>query len=200
MTDPSLASRKIALSRRRVALIAAAVAVGMLGLSYLAVPLYQIFCRATGFAGTPRVADSAAPAKGKRVLVVRFDTNVAPGLPWSFEPETPSIKLATGETATVFFKVVNQSARATAAFASYNVTPDVAGGYFDKISCFCFNEQRLDPGQTMDMPVVFFLDPALEKDETMANVEALTLSYTFFAAKDQTSPIANAKPRPASKL
>jgi cytochrome c oxidase assembly protein subunit 11 len=177
-----------------------ALALVMVGLSYAAVPLYKIFCQRTGFAGTPQVAEAAPATWGSRKLVVRFDANVAPGLPWSFEPETGSIVLQTGKTATVFFKVTNQSGRATAGLASYNVSPDVAGGYFDKIACFCFSEQRLDPGETVEMPVVFFLDPALEQDKTMAGVGAVTLSYTFFAAKAQPKPVADAEPATRPKL
>lgn len=189
--DPMPARRR---GDRRVALMFAAIAVLMVGLSYAAVPLYKLFCQRTGFAGTPQVAEAAPAGRGARKLVVRFDANVAPGLPWSFEPEVGSIVLQTGRTATAYFKVTNLSARPTQALASYNVSPDVAGGYFDKIACFCFSEQHLDPGETMDMPVVFFLDPALEKDETMARVDAVTLSYTFFAAKTAPRPVADAKP------
>ena len=155
----------------------------MLGLSFAAVPLYRLFCARTGFAGTTQVAHEAPATRGKRDLIVRFDANVGPGLAWSFEPETPQIKLRTGATATVFFKVTNNSDQETAAQALFNVTPDVAGAYFDKISCFCFSEQHLGPHQTADMPVVFFLDPKLEDDRTMDGIETLTLSYTFYPSK-----------------
>jgi cytochrome c oxidase assembly protein subunit 11 len=195
--DPAAAWRA---RHRRIALGFGAVALAMVGLSYAAVPLYKIFCQKTGFAGTPRVAEAAPATRGKRKLVVRFDANVAPGLPWSFTPETGSIVLQTGKTATVFFKATNQSNQPTAGQAAYNISPDVAGGYFDKIACFCFSEQRLDPGETAEMPVVFFLDPALEQDETMANVGAVTLSYTFFAAKGPPKPVADAKPATQPKL
>jgi cytochrome c oxidase assembly protein subunit 11 len=169
--------------------VAATVAI-MLGMSYAAVPLYKIFCSVTGYGGTPRVAEAAPTTRGTRTLTVRFDANVAPGLPWAFAPETPSIRLRTGETATVFFKVTNETDRAISAQAAYNVSPDQAGSYFDKITCFCFNEQTLGPTETAEMPVVFFLDPALEKDQTMAGVGAVTLSYTFFATRDQPAPVA----------
>ena len=165
-----------------------------LGMSFAAVPLYRKFCQATGFGGTTQVANGPSSTRGKRTLTVRFDANVAPGLPWRFEPETPAIALATGQTATVFFKVTNTSDHATAADAKYNVSPDVAGLYFDKISCFCFTRQTLDPHESMDMPVVFFLDPDLETDETMAAIDTLTLSYTFFAAKPGSQPFAEVGP------
>lgn len=166
-----------------VAIVLAGVSLGMLGLSFAAVPLYRLFCAATGYAGTTQVAKTAPATRGARDLTVRFDANVAPGLAWKFEPETPEIKLRTGETATIFYKVTNMSAADTAAKAMYNVSPEAAGAYFDKISCFCFTEQKLGPHETADMPVVFFLDPELEKDATMAGVQSITLSYTFFASK-----------------
>jgi cytochrome c oxidase assembly protein subunit 11 len=165
-------------------------AVVMLGLSYAAVPLYRMFCQATGFGGTTQVAKVAPALRGKRTLIVRFDANVGPGLDWQFEPETPKVALRTGETATVFFHVINRSDHETAAQALYNVTPEVTGGYFDKISCFCFSEQRLGPHESADMPVVFFLDPALEQDESMNGVEEVTLSYTFFPVKAKTAAAA----------
>jgi cytochrome c oxidase assembly protein subunit 11 len=172
--------------KRRRTLIASSVVAGVglaLAMSFAAVPLYRMFCSATGYAGTTQVADEASATLGKRSLTVRFDANVAPGLPWSFEPETPSITLRTGKTATVYFHVKNNANYATAADARYNVQPDVVGPYFDKIACFCFSEQKLAPNQELDMPVVFFLNPELENDESMAAVDTVTLSYTFFAQK-----------------
>ena len=166
-----------------VALLIAAASVAMLGLSFAAVPLYKLFCAATGFGGTPRVVSAAPLEKGQRDLTVRFDANVAPGLSWKFAPETPQIKLRTGETATVYYKASNESGHETAARAVFNVSPDSAGAYFNKIACFCFNEQRLGPGETREMPVLFYLDPALEQDKAMGGVQTITLSYTFFAMK-----------------
>ncbi len=158
----------------------------MLGMSFAAVPLYRLFCAHTGFSGTPQIAKTAPTIRGKRTLVVRFDTNVGRGLAWSFAPDQPQISLRTGQTATVFFKVTNNSDREVAAQASFNVTPDNVGAYFDKISCFCFSTQHLGPHETADMPVVFFLDPALEKDKTMDGVDTLTLSYTFYPVNRPT--------------
>ena len=176
---------------RATALAALSVFVVMVGMAYAAVPLYRVFCRATGFNGTPRIASGGPAATGSRTLTVRFDANVGPGLPWKFEPEQSSISLTTGTTATVFFKVRNLSGRETAANAQYN-TPDVAGFYFNKIACFCFNEQRLGPNETAELPVLFFLDPSLEKDRTMDGVDSLTLSYTFFPAKVRPAVAASA--------
>jgi cytochrome c oxidase assembly protein subunit 11 len=161
----------------------------MLGMSFAAVPLYRLFCATTGYGGTTQVAKKAPTIRGQRDIVVRFDANVGPGLAWSFAPETPQIKVRTGQTATVFFKVTNRSDHETTAQAMFNVAPDNAGAYFDKISCFCFSEQRLGPHETADMPVVFFLDPKLEADATMDGVDAVTLSYTFYPVKD-SSPLA----------
>ena len=172
-------------SNRLVAVSVLGVVVGMGALSFAAVPLYQMFCRATGYAGTPQVSRDAPSMRGERSLVVSFDTNVAPGLPWSFSPEVASLTLRNGETATVFFRVRNNSDRPFAATAAYNVSPDQAGAWFTKISCFCFEEQRLAAGESAEWPVVFYLDPALERDATMNKVDSVTLSYTFFASKSQ---------------
>jgi cytochrome c oxidase assembly protein subunit 11 len=177
MTEPRPRNRIIVLA------VMATVA-GMTGLSFAAVPLYKIFCQTTGYGGTTQRAEQAPTTRGKRVLNVRFDTNVAPGLPWTFQPEQASIDLRTGDTATVFFRVKNNSNQPTAAVASYNVSPDQSGSYFNKISCFCFSEQKLGPGESAELPVVFYLDPSLETDETMRDVGGLTLSYTYFASKD----------------
>ena len=177
--EPSPRDRR----RKWIAGAAGAVVFGMLGMSFAAVPLYRLFCAATGYGGTTQVAETAPALRGKRSLVVRFDANVGTGLAWHFAPETPQIKLRTGETATVFFKATNLTDHEVVAQALYNVTPEVAGAYFDKISCFCFSEQTLGPHQTADMPVVFFLDPKLEKDATMDGIESVTLSYTFYPAK-----------------
>ncbi len=179
---------------RRVGLIAGVGALAMLGAAYAAVPAYYAFCRATGFGGTTQVADGASATKGKRSLTVRFDANVAPGLAWTFEPETTSITLRTGVTATVFFKVHNLTDRETAASAVYNVQPDIAGGWFDKISCFCFSEQHLGPGESAELPVVFFLDPGLERERDMDTVGTITLSYTLFAPPGSDKPVALAPP------
>jgi cytochrome c oxidase assembly protein subunit 11 len=183
---------------QRVALIFSAIVAGMVGLSFAAVPLYRLFCAATGYGGTTQVAHAAPSEPGKRVLTVRFDANVAPGLPWKFAPEAPSVSLRTGETKTIFYKVTNTADRPISATAAYNVSPDQAGSYFDKLACFCFSEQTLKAHETAEWPVVFFLDPALEQDETMKDVGAVTLSYTFFASKNLAGKSADNRTRPGT--
>ena len=181
---------------QRVALIFFGLVACMVGLSFAAVPLYRLFCAKTGYGGTTQVAHVAPSEPGKRVLMVRFDANVAPGLPWEFAPETPSVSLRTGETKTIFYKVTNMADHAISATAAYNVSPDQAGSYFDKLACFCFAEQTLQAHETAEWPVVFFLDPALEQDETMKHVGAVTLSYTFFASKNSPAKSADNRTRP----
>lgn len=191
MSDTAHAANR---NRRLLAVVTIGVAGLMLGLSFAAVPLYRMFCAMTGYGGTTQRVVAAPAAPGERTLTVRFDSNVAGGLQWRFEPETKHVALRTGETKTVFYRVTNLTDRAISATAAYNVTPDQAGGYFDKLSCFCFSEQTLGPRETAEWPVVFFLDPALEKDEAMKQVDQLTLSYTFFESKkparsaEQTAP------------
>lgn len=170
---------------RRTAVSVSLGAVAMLGASFAAVPLYDLFCRATGYGGTTQVASVAPDRRGTRDLGVRFDTNVAPGLAWRFESETPQVTLRAGETKTVFYKVTNTGSAPSTGIAAYNVAPEAAGGFFVKMACFCFTEQTLQPGESMDMAVVFYLDPDLETDERMRGVSEITLSYTFFAAKTQ---------------
>lgn len=183
-------------NRKVPALAAVGVAGLMLGLSFAAVPLYRAFCAATGYGGATQRAEQAPAEKGQRTLTVRFDSNVGGGLPWKFEAETAEVSIRTGETATVFYRVTNMSDREIAATAAYNVTPDQAGAYFNKIACFCFSEQKLGPHETVEWPVVFFLDPKLEQDETMRRVESLTLSYTFFASKQQPARTAQDQAKP----
>ena len=181
--------------RRMSAVVTVGVAGLMLGLSFAAVPLYRMFCAVTGYGGTTQRAHVAPAKPGERVLTVRFDSNVGGNLPWAFEPETKEITLRTGETKTVFYRVTNLADHAISATAAYNVTPDQAGGYFDKLSCFCFSEQTLGPKESAEWPVVFFLDPALEKDEAMKQVEQITLSYTFFESKKPARSAEQAAPK-----
>lgn len=171
--------------RRHIAPVAATgVVLGMLGLVAVSMPLYRAFCQITGYEGTPRIgAQALGIGRGTRVMHVRFDANVGGGLPWRFEPEQPQVDVVTGQTATVFYKVTNESDEAVTARAVYNVGPPSIGAYFDKVACFCFSDQTLKPHQTLEMPVVFFLDPALEKDETMNGVAEVVLSYTFYRQK-----------------
>jgi cytochrome c oxidase assembly protein subunit 11 len=168
---------------RRTVVIATLVPLVMLALSFAAVPAYRMFCKATGFAGTPLLATRAPDHVLGQMMVVRFDANVAPGLSWTFEPETPFVHLRLGETKTVEFRVKNDSDQPAAAVASFNIQPDLAGQYFNKLTCFCFNETALKPHEAKDLVVVFFVDPALASDKDIKSLTSLTLSYTFFASK-----------------
>ena len=175
------AGGRAARNNRLMGLGGLTLAVGMIGLTYGAAPFYSAFCRATGYEGTPQHVAANTDAEGHRILRVGFDANVAPGLDWSFEPESESVRLRTGKTVTVFFRARNLTDEPAVARATFNVSPEVSGGYFDKISCFCFTEQHLGPHESAEWPVVFFLDPTLEKDDSMARVDSITLSYTLFA-------------------
>ncbi|UGV24809.1 cytochrome c oxidase assembly protein [Rhodopseudomonas boonkerdii] len=168
-----------------VASVCGLVVAFMVGASYAAVPFYNWFCRVTGFNGTTMVA-AGAPASGPigRKIAVRFDANVAPGLPWKFVPEQSEIEVRIGEVVTVFYTVTNQSARTTYAQAAYNVAPLTVGAYFQKINCFCFTDQTLGPGEKREMPVVFYVDPKLAADSENDGLNSITLSYTFYPQRD----------------
>ena len=184
--------------RRRDVIVAVACGffvAAMVGASYAAVPFYDWFCRATGYGGTTQVATSAPSGVLDRKVTVRFDANVAPGLPWRFEPEQNSIQVKLGEVATVHYRVINEAARAITAQAAYNVTPLLVGSYFQKINCFCFTEQRLKPAETREMTVVFYVDPAMVTDADGANVDTITLSYTFYQQREPSKPVADGAPK-----
>jgi cytochrome c oxidase assembly protein subunit 11 len=175
-----------------VAAICGFVVVLMVGASYAAVPFYNWFCRATGFNGTTQVATSA-PSSGPltRKIAVRFDSNVGGGLPWKFEPEKTEIEVRVGEVVTVYYTVINQSARTTTGQAAYNVAPLTVGAYFQKINCFCFTEQTMAAGEKREMPVVFYVDPAIAADHENDTLNTITLSYTFYPVRDaQPKPLA----------
>jgi cytochrome c oxidase assembly protein subunit 11 len=177
--------------RRRDVMTAAACGVlvaAMVGAAYAAVPLYNWFCRTTGFGGTTQVAAAGPSHVLDRKLKVRFDANVAGGLPWRFEPEQTSIEVRLGEVVTAAYRVVNESARETTGVASYNVSPPTVGGYFSKINCFCFTDQRLKAGEKRDMTVVFFVDPALAKDSEQNDLDTITLSYTMYPVRQPEAP------------
>jgi len=187
----------------RDALVAAccgAVVVGMVGAAYAAVPLYNWFCRTTGFGGTTQIAEKAPDQILDRTITVRFDSNVTPGLPWKFQPEQNAVQVRIGEVATVQYKVVNETAREIAAQASYNVSPPTVGAYFNKINCFCFTEQRLKPGETRDMTVVFYIDPALAKDRDQNDLTTITLSYTFYRLREPEQPVAETPDKKSNRL
>jgi cytochrome c oxidase assembly protein subunit 11 len=179
------ASRRTLTRDAVVASICGFVVVLMVGASYAAVPFYNWFCRATGFNGTTQVATSApSDAPLQRKIAVRFDANVGPGLPWKFEPEQNEIEVRIGQVVTVFYTVTNQAARATTGVAAYNVAPLTVGAYFQKINCFCFTEQTMGPGEKREMPVVFYVDPALAADSENDGLNTITLSYTFYPVRD----------------
>lgn len=180
---------------RRVALGLSLFAALMVGLSFAAVPLYRIFCAATGYAGTPqRAAQRSTKAVGE-TLTVHFDANVAPGLPWSFEPVEHEITLHIGENRLAFFRAVNLSKEPITGSAVFNVSPEIMGQYFTKVQCFCFTEQTLKPGQQIELPVSFFVDPKIVMDRDAKNVRDMVLSYTFHRVR--TPPDAHAEASPA---
>jgi cytochrome c oxidase assembly protein subunit 11 len=177
---------------RRTGWLCAAFVAVMVGLAYASVPLYNLFCRVTGYDGTPVAGAGPSGTVLTRTVAVRFDTNVAPGLDWRFTPEVSGIEAKLGETQTVFFKVRNAGASPSTGIAAFNVQPGQAGAFFVKLQCFCYNEQTLAPGETMDVPVVFYVDPALAGDKTLTELDAITLSYTYFASKNGQPVAANA--------
>jgi cytochrome c oxidase assembly protein subunit 11 len=185
---------------KRTALVCAAVAASMVGVAFASVPLYDLFCKATGYDGTPLVGTGFTGRVRDDGVTVRFDTNVAAGLPWSFEPETPKVETRLGESKTVFFRVKNEGDKPYTGIAAFNVQPGIIGGYFVKIQCFCFNEQTIQPGETMDFPVVFYVDPAMRDDANTNELSEITLSYTYFQSRNgqpvtvATSGASGAKP------
>lgn len=185
----------LARRNRRVGLIAAGVAAAMVGAAFAAVPLYDLFCRVTGYAGTTQVATKAPEHAGERVVTIRFNGDVARGMPWQFRPEQIEMKVKVGEEHLAFYRAKNTTDRPITGTATFNVQPDQAGIYFQKIACFCFTEQTLEPGQSVDMPVSFFVDPAFAEDPKMARVNTITLSYTFFEAPERPTRV-SAAPEP----
>ena len=167
-------------ANRRTAIAAASGAVLMICAAYAAVPLYDLFCRVTGFGGTPQVAEAAPGATGNRSITVRFDASLNRAMPWKFEAPEQAVTLPVGESGLAFYRAENLAAHDVVGTATYNVAPDKAGYYFSKIDCFCFTEQVLQPGEAVDMPVSFFIDPEILEDPEMDDVKTITLSYTFF--------------------
>jgi cytochrome c oxidase assembly protein subunit 11 len=192
MSTPNLPDRRTTPQQRRRDLVVAgacgAFAAVMVGMAFASVPLYNWFCRTTGFAGTTQVASVGPGGVLDRKIEVRFDANVSNGLPWRFEPEVTSVSARIGDVVTINYVVVNESARETVGQASYNVSPPTVGAYFSKINCFCFTEQRLKPGERREMPVVFFVDPALAKDSEHDDLTTITLSYTMYPVRQPEPP------------
>ncbi|HLN23116.1 MAG TPA: cytochrome c oxidase assembly protein [Patescibacteria group bacterium] len=174
-------------TRRTVLFSVGAIAV-MVALVVASVPLYSLFCRVTGYAGTPRIASGDSPVTSDRMVTVRFDASVMHGMPWRFTPDQTSLQVRLGETQLASFTAENTSDQPITGTAAFNVTPAKAGRYVDKIACFCFSAQRLAAGQKVEMPVSFYIDPKIADDPDTNDVSTITLSYTFFKARDQTPP------------
>lgn len=181
-------------ANKRVAVTCASVAFGMIGMAYAAVPLYAMFCQATGYNGTTQRASAPSSVVLDRTITVMFDANVNGGLPWTFEPVQRTIEVKLGETGLAFYRATNNSKHAVVGRAVYNVTPELAGIHFNKIECFCFTEQTLQPGESVDMPVTFFVDPALATDPDARAIKTIVLSYTFQQSISESKPAAAAKP------
>ena len=185
-------------SRRRngeTALLLLSVVGAMVGLSFASVPLYRLFCRATGLGGTTQRAAAAPTAEAATVLTIRFNAETAPDLGWEFRPMQSRVTVHPGEERQIFYRAVNRTGAPATGTATYNVTPAKAGIYFDKLQCFCFSSQTLAPGQSVDMGVVFFVDPDLLSDPSTKEVRSITLSYTMFRAPEMAPPTASAASR-----
>jgi len=168
---------------------------GMVGMAYAAVPLYDMFCKVTGYNGTTKRVEQASDVILDKTIKVTFDANTAPGLPWDFKPVQRDIELKIGETVQVAFEATNMSKKPTTGQAVFNVTPMAAGAYFNKVQCFCFTETTLQPGEKMEMPVVFFVDPEIVNTVETKGINTLTLSYTFYA-REPSKPIAGLTVKP----
>lgn len=177
---------------RRLAVVSFGVAAAMVGAAFGAVPLYQVFCRVTGYAGTTQVADTLPTTVLNRKIQVRFNADVDPALPWKFEPAQDRVEARIGEPMLAFYRAQNLSDRAILGTAVFNVVPMKAGRYFNKVACFCFSEQRLEAGASADMPVSFFVDPAIADDRNLDDVHTITLSYTFYRSEAEADRSARA--------
>ena len=192
MTEASRSQRR----RRNGAtlLLLVSVVAGMVGLSFASVPLYRLFCQATGLGGTTQRAAAAPHEAAAGVVTIRFDAETAPDLGWEFRPLQSAVTVHPGEERQIFYRAVNKTAEPLTGTATYNVTPAKAGIYFDKLQCFCFSEQHLAAGQSTDMAVVFFVDPDILTDPNTSDVRSITLSYTMFRARPPARPTASAAP------
>lgn len=170
----------------RTAMMMVLLVLAMLGLAFASVPLYRLFCQVTGFGGTTQRAE-AAPGAVAGEIGVRFDANINPALPWKFEPVQKTVRVAPGAQVMASYRATNMVARPTTGRAVFNVSPASAGQYFSKIECFCFTEQTLKGGQSVDMPVLFFVDPRLREDPDTKDIDEITLSYTFYPVETETA-------------
>jgi cytochrome c oxidase assembly protein subunit 11 len=170
-----------------VGVVVATVIVGMVGMSFAAIPLYRLFCAATGYGGTPSIGPAAAPGSSGQSIRVRFNADTNPGLPWTFAPDQLEVSLNLGDEQVAFYHAANLSNRPVTGMALYNVTPEKVGKYFHKTACFCFNKQTLSPKQSMEFPVSFWVDAAIRNDPNTADVKVITLSYTFFRSLEDAA-------------
>jgi cytochrome c oxidase assembly protein subunit 11 len=188
---------ELARRNRRVALAAFATVGGMVGLSFAAVPLYAVFCQVTGYNGTVQTGGPAAPGAVEREVTVRFAANTHPSLPWKFEAMQGAMPVHLGQSGLAFYRAANEADRPVEGVATYNVTPEVVGKYFHKTACFCFDAQTLQPGQSVEMPVTFWVDPAMAQDPSTRDIRTITLNYTFFrtlADAERSGALASAGP------
>jgi cytochrome c oxidase assembly protein subunit 11 len=198
MTDGNEKDLKPARAPKRdrkglVALSLVGLVAGMVGLSFAAVPLYRMFCQVTGYGGVPQIAEALPGEVLDRTITVRFDANVDRALPWDFTPEQRAIDVRIGESGLAFFKAHNNTDKPVTGTAGFNVVPEIAGRYFNKIECFCFKEQTLVAGQSIDMPVTFFVDPKIVEDMSTKNISEITLSYTFYRSDDPSDVAATSR-------
>ncbi|TWG89651.1 cytochrome c oxidase assembly protein subunit 11 [Mesorhizobium sp. J18] len=184
-------------NNRVIAAVCLAFFGGMIGMAYAAVPLYQLFCQVTGYGGTTQRVDQYSDRVLDQEITVRFDANTTGGLPWEFRPEQRHISMPIGETVQVAYFAKNNSTRPTRGRASFNVAPAMAGAYFNKVECFCFTDQELKPGGSLDMPVIFYIDPDIVNVPELKNVKTITLSYTFFPLNED-KPVAASSNKDAS--
>ncbi len=188
-TEKRPADHKKAMSDRVIAGACLAFFAGMVGMAYASVPLYQIFCQMTGYGGTTQRVEQYSDRILDRTITVRFDANVSGGLPWDFQPIERQVTMRIGETTEAVYKATNLFKAPTSGRASFNVTPELAGSYFNKVECFCFTDTKLKPGETLDMPVVFYVDPDIVNVPELKDLKTITLSYTFFPIEGE-KPVA----------
>ena len=200
MTDETTTDLQLGRRHRKVAVWCAAVVVCMVGASYAAVPLYRLLCNLTGFDGTPQRAAAPSAIVLDRQMTIRFDANTAPGFPWSFEPLQRTVDVKLGETTLALYRATNVSDRPVTGTSTFNVLPEQAGVFFNKLECFCFKEQLLEPGQSLDMPVSFFIDPQIVKDKDAGAITHITLSYTFFPVAPKPGPKAGLAEKPVKDV
>lgn len=189
MANSQLSGKPVHTRNRRLAALLAALVAGMVGLAYASVPLYELFCRVTGFGGTPQRAAVNPGAVVDRMLTIRFNADTGQALPWEFEPVAQTMTVQVGADALAYFRVHNLASYPNTGTAVFNVTPTKAAPYFVKVQCFCFEQQPLAAGATAELPVSFFVDPAIMRDPNLDDVTTITLSYTFYPAADAAAPV-----------